>query len=222
MPGIDETLMRSARDENGRLDPKRLGDPLATKIWWTPMVYGSTRLYPVHVSVILPERLELATTMLAPVFCCAMMVCGLVLAVWAYNTPGQTPDDFSMVFEVAAGCVLFFLGLACLRYVMQPLVFDKTCGRFGQGIVSAGRLGPRKGGAKGKRLESIRAIQLLYDGISSGSPTIAVSSDPTYHLNLVLDDATRFSITRSRSEEDVLRIAMALADFLEKPIWDAR
>jgi hypothetical protein len=115
-------------------------------------------------------------------------------------------------------CVMVLFGLTSLSKVRQPMVFDRTTGRFGRGRISGANAGPHKHGMRGRSLEKIHALQLLWEG----SGQVVPSAEAAYHVNLVLDGGERVSVLRSKNEEDVVRVAMTLSRFLDRPVWDAR
>jgi hypothetical protein len=216
-----EVNLIAMRTAAGRIEPGLAGDEVALATEWGFLPYELTRPYRLHLVVERLDRIELAAAGHIKAILAAIAASGLLLAAWAFVTPAAASWDYSMPVDVGLGSVLFFVAATFCHRVAKPLVFDKTSGRFGRGRLSAGAVGPQHGSG-GELLDRIHAIQLLGTGISNIRGRIYATSDVVYHLNLVFEDGSRMNVLRSGNAQRTLHIAMTLAAFLHRPIWDTR
>lgn len=201
--------------ETSSFNPEVFGDPLASKIEWTPLVSGGSSFQTHRLTRTTQGRVEFAATLGAKLFASLFLAVGLFLL--ALLLSGVGPQEnlptwilffIGVVFSVVGGFTFYIF--------TKPIVFDQMRGYFWKG-----RKTPERGfyGESIKdcvALHRIHAIQLLKERCSSSKNTYY-----SYELNLVLDDGQRLSVVDHGNAEKLIQDAELLAEFLSVPVWNS-
>lgn len=213
-----QKLRRMTR-ESEAVDPSRFGDPVAEQTGWTPARRGGASFRTHRLVRLGYHRMEFRASTGARVFYLLFLVagCGVVIGVSIYRlSTGSFSFTMETVMPLVIGLVFAIAGGCLLHFGTVPVVFDKSYGFFWKGKKSPAEVFDRSRLKVFTELAHIHALQLLSEYCRSGK-----HSYYSYELNLVLENGERINFidhgNRTRLQED----AGTLAEFLEKPLWDA-
>jgi hypothetical protein len=209
-------IKQLARERGFHGDPNRFDDPVALQTEWGPAKGGGTNFRTHRLVSTGPERMEFRASLGAKLFYGVFLLVGLGViagvasAAIAKGVAGFRKQEtigilFGLVFATVGG-LLWYFGTA-------PIVFDRRKGRFWKGRKSPDEVFGKSSLKYFATFEEIHALQLVSEYCSGNK-----HSYYSYELNLVLADGRRINvIDHGRIQED----ARQLAEFLDKPLWDA-
>ncbi len=192
-------------------DPASLNDPVAMQTDWTPKNKGGANFLTHKLVAIRPNRLEFKASFVAKLFYGVFLVAGIgVLVRFLFDGHAFVSLLGGLIFAGAGG---FFLYTGT-----QPIVFDKEKGLFWKGRPLPVKNLNRNTLQSTIQLKHIHALQIIMEYQEDTNDSQPYYS---YELNLVLDDSQRINVVDHGDAERLKKAATALADFLEKPVWDA-
>lgn len=214
---LGSTVARRVLEDLAPSDPSRLPDPGAALADWTP-VRGIGGTFSTHRLVrVSPQRVELRASLGAWLFCMLWVFPGVVLAYFSYaNLSGQA---FSLSLEVVPlllGLSFAATGGGLLYFHTKPIVFDKQQGYFWKGRKAPTSVLDVTALKCAARIDEIRALQLLKYYQREQRMV-----RERYELNLVLTEGKRINLVDHGGLARIRVHAGTLAQFLEKPLWDA-
>jgi hypothetical protein len=194
-------------------DPSSLGDPVALKTEWTQLSRVSLNQRSRKLVEAGPDRREfrgLPGFLLLAFLFSLFFIFGPVSVLSTGRLPlGWNPSTILALLLVLSAVV--GVGYAIHR-VRIPIVFDKETGWFWKGRVAPDESSDERGPEASARLRDIHALQLLR--FRSGYQLL-------YELNLVLNDGQRVHVLAHGHRVGLREDAEALAEFLQRPVWDA-
>lgn len=212
------TLQKLVR-EPVAFDPSRFEDPLAARTAWTPLKRGGASFCTRKLVRIKNYRIEFHAAPQAVLFYSLFLAGGLaaMLGITYVNfTDGALGLNANTIIPIGLGAVFAAAGGAMLYFGTIPAVFDKMRGCFWRGrSAPAGARGADMAGTY-TEFSRIHALQIIAE-LCRGKN----SSYYSYELNLVLDDGRRINVADHGNLKKIRADAVALAEFLGKPLWDA-
>ncbi len=210
-----ESIGRYADSRRTVFDPSLLGDPLATRIEWSPMVHGGTNIRTHALHEISGHRMELRPTLGTWGFV------GLFLAIGAgafyaaihFRFRGFGFDSPSFLL-LLFGVPFFGIGLWALRRMTVRQTFDTREGSWWTGSVPPSEDPSLVRQGRAAALSGIHAVQLVTELVRGNKGKSYISTE----INLVFHDGSRRHLVdhggRSISDD-----AERLARFLGVPLW---
>jgi hypothetical protein len=202
------------------VNPSQFDDPVAEKTEWNPKKGGGANFCTHRLAETGAMCVEFQPTVMARIFYGLFFVLGLgMLAVVSYTRLQRwdAPLDVDFILPAVFGVVFTFVGVALLYYGGRKIVFDKRRGYFWKGRKAPDLYRPGGKSESAAALDDIHAIQIVSE-FCSGSKG---SSYYSYELNLVLNDAGRINVVDHGSIKKLREDADRLAQFLDRPVWDA-
>lgn len=223
-------MARRRRGDGADIDPSVFDDPLALETGWHPAAPGGASFGTHRLRQTSANRVEFVPTAAWKLFYLLFLLVGSGVLAFRlnlvrlgraslWNEDVYVPLIVGAVFSVVGFCMWFFGS--------TPRVFDQTRGMFWRGrmepammaSISSGwvaRAGTGGRAESAKPLSAIHALQLISEYVSGDK-----SSYYSYELNLVLADASRINVVDHGNLKRLHADAQTLAQFLNKPIWDA-
>jgi hypothetical protein len=192
------------------VNPERFGDPMALHTDWSPLCGGGSNFRSHKLDCSDANRWAFKVSIGAILFGSFFIGVGLgviALSFW---------QDEKVLFMRAFGLVFAVAGSALLLGMSTPTVFDKQRGYFHKGRKRPEATFDRSKLKHYTELERIHALQLLAERVRSKN-----GSYLSYELNLVLIDGSRINVTDHGGHAGIRDDARKLAEFLDKPLWDA-
>lgn len=215
---LRESIGRFADSRRTVFDPSLLGDPLALRIEWSPMVSGGTNFRTHALHGISEHRMELRPTFGAWTFGGMFLAigAGTIYAAIHFGFQGSGFDSLPLVlllFGIPFGAV----GIWALKRMTVRRTFDSREGFWWTGSVppsedpSMVRLG------KASPLADIHAVQLVTELLSRSKGGSYESTE----INLVLRDGSRRHLV-DHGGDSIADDAERLARFLGVPLWSQK
>lgn len=198
-------------------DPAQFNDPVALKTQWVPAKGGGTNFRTHKLVLIDSNRIVVKATAGAVLFYSIFLVVGIALVVglsasaMIKGTPFREiimPAFVGLIFALIGGC-MFYFGTV-------PIVFDKQKRLFWKGRKAPDEVFDKSSLKDFAELEDIYALQLVSEYCRGNK-----SSFYSYELNLVFADGRRMNVIDHGNKDKLREDARVLAEFLEKPLWDA-
>ena len=143
----------------------------------------------------------------------AIIVFGLAIAgSWGDTGLGRILPSLGLFLF---GGVFAAIGGALLYFHAAPIVFDTRRGDFWKGRVAPYEMA-RQLPKDFAKLDRIHALQIVSEHCRSDN-----SSYYSHELNLVLEDGSRLNVVDHGNGGLLRADALALGEFLSKPVWDA-
>ncbi|MBW2360832.1 MAG: hypothetical protein JRG84_08015 [Deltaproteobacteria bacterium] len=217
-----EELKKAAgrrRSGGASIDPSVFGDPLALETSWQPAAAGGASFGTHRLKQTSGHRVEFAPTVAWNLFCLLFFCVGSGVLVFQINLIDLDGAGFSnrgATVPLIVGTIFSIAGVCMWWYGNAPRVFDQARAMFWRGRKEPAMVGA--GGEKGSStpLSAIHALQLISEYVSGNK-----SAYTSYELNLVLVDGSRMNVVDHGNLEHLRADAKTLAQFLNKPIWDA-
>ena len=201
------------------LDPSTFNDPVAETTDWMPLKGGGASFCTRRLTEAGAQRLEFKAVLGAKAFYLVFLFTGIgVLVLFAGTLLEKGMSNFGLedIFLLLFGCIFGTAG-GCLYYFgTKPIVFDKQNGYFWKGKREPRQVINIDSIKTLAKLDDIHALQLISEYCTSDD-----SSYYSYELNLILKDAERINVVDHGKLDKIREDAKKLADFLEKPVWDA-
>lgn len=203
-----------------QIDPSIFQDPVAEKTSWLPLASGGSNFKSAGLQKTSEQRMEFRSSLMAKFTALVFVVMGVALSVvFIYQQPDKFADSKFKVADfipVAMGLLFAFIGAGMFYSALIPAVFD-----IGHGYFCKSRQKPERmiDPSKLKRyaeLRRVHALQIISEYIKTKK-----SSYYSYELNLVLDDGSRINVVDHGNLAALRADAQTLAEFLNKPLWDA-
>ncbi len=200
------------------VDPGVFQDQIALQTSWTPLQGADGASFrSVELIAVAPHRWEYRPTAASAASC--LFIAGLGLTVFLCGV--FVPSDGSAVSLVTkasaliVGPFIVFLAGVMYRSVSTPVVFDKQRGCFWKGRIKAPGVPGPGNSERYAAFTQIHALQLISKRVWGEV------SWTDYQLNLVMSDAGRINVVSHGAGKQIRQEATALANFLERPMWDA-
>jgi hypothetical protein len=174
------------------MDGSTVGDPVAARTQWTPLVPGGANFATHRLVQIDGTRAEMKKSFGSFLFGGVFLVAGLSMTVIGALGVGWWLTLFGVPF--------WLVGL----YVLWPraLVFDSSTRQF-------------TAGAKSVPFSSIHALQIIKERVSSSDADYW-----SYELNLVLTDASRINVVDHGDVALIRTHALKLSALIGCRVWD--
>ena len=174
------------------MDGSTMGDPVAAKTQWTPLVPGGANFATHRLVQIDGTRAEMKKSGRLFLFGGVFLVVGLVVSAIGALQVGWWLTLFGTPF--------WLIGL----YVLWPrsIVFDSTARRFTTG-------------KKSVPFSTIYALQIVKERVSSSETDFW-----SYELNLVLADASRINVVDHADLSLIRAHALELSGLIGCRVWD--
>ncbi len=184
---------------NNPVDPSVFNDAVAMKTSWSPLRDGVAVSFRMHKWVLVsPERAEFQVLPMYMIFCGSFVLGGFLIGLVFVFQSLWLPALSGLLTSVI-GIVLFYLG-------STPVVIDKRYGFF------------RKKHKEEIALSRVYALQIIHEYHSGTGDNAPFHS---YPLNLVLENTDRANVINHGDQNKTREEAQQLAQFLQKPLWDA-
>jgi hypothetical protein len=142
---------------------------------------------------------------------------GVMIGFSAGNaSSGKIGLNAETIFPLLFGLVFASVGGGLWYYGTTPIVFDRRKGNFWKGRKSPDEVFDKSRLKCFAKIEDIYAIQLISEYCRSDK-----SSYYSYELNLVLGDGERINVVDHGNKRKIKEDAQKLAEFLDRPLWDA-
>lgn len=216
--------LRRLRVEPVPFDPTVLGDTLATRTDWDPLVGGGSNFRTHRLAPTGPHRMSFKATPGALAFYLLFLTSGLAIILGfgfvklatGFSLGAGWESILATVLPIVVGLVFAGAGGLLLYTRAAPIVFDKRRGEFWKGRVAPSEVARPDALDTHAPLDRLHALQIISEHCTSDD-----SSYYSYELNLVLDDGTRLNVVDHGDLDELRRDAETLAAFLDRPIWDA-
>lgn len=201
--------------EAPRFDPSILGDPVASKTAWGPLVKGGANFRTHSFKQVSRHR-----AVFRPAW--GMFLFGAIFAIIGGGVmvtrilQGDFTLDADFFMPVIIGGVFLTVGLFIIVYFMRPVVFDRQVGAFWKGYKTPMRFADGSDTKVFARLEDIYAVQLLSEFVRGNK-----SSYHSYEINLVLKDGSRLNVVDHGAHRVAQIDAYKLGEFLDVRVWDS-
>ncbi len=212
---LRESIGRYVDSRRTVFDPSLLGDPLALRIEWTPMVRGGTNFRTHSLREVSEHRMELRPTFGAWAFGGLFVAIGAAVFYAAIHIrlQGSESDSLSLVL-LLFGIPFFGGGLWALRCMTVLQTLDTREGFCWKGSVSPSEDSDLVRQGKATALTDIHAVQLVAERLSSSDGRTDYSTE----INLVLHDGSRRHLV-DHGGGSISDDAERLARFLKVPVW---
>jgi len=211
--------IQSLAGNRDTFDPAQLNDPVALQTEWTPAKGGGSNFRTHKLVSANSNRMEFRASFGALAFYFLFLLIGLgVLIAFSYfkfssggfsfRAETLVPLVLGLIFATIGGCMLYFGTI--------PIVFDKREGYFWKGRKAPEEVFDKNAIKSLTKLDEIHAIQLISEYCRGNK-----SSYYSYEINLVLKNGKRINVIDHGNQNKLRSDAATLAEFLQKPIWDA-
>ncbi|MCA1809838.1 MAG: hypothetical protein ABR497_06755 [Kiritimatiellia bacterium] len=209
---IRQTLKKNA------VDPEIFGDAAAKHTDWKPLKRGGANFRTHRLVTTHPLRMEFKLTIAGRIFCLIFLVIGtgFLLGFTVAGITGAISGGSELWIPLLIGLAFTGVSIGMLYWFGTPVVFDKRSGFFWRSRTPPHQTVRRMDHAGSCRLDDIHALQLL-SKYCRGNKTSYYS----YELNLVMRDGSRRNVVDHGNQRRLREDARLLAEFLEKPLWDA-
>jgi hypothetical protein len=179
------------------VNPEIFNDPLALETQWKQCNMTGANFCTEKLVRLDPNRMEFCSTkgVLALYSACILMGIAILVA-----------SKLSSLELILFGTVFILLGAFLILFTNKHTVFDKSTLSFFKEKKKAEQPGD---------INNIHAIQLITKIIRGKKRYFC------YELNLVMNNAERVNIVSHGNKKRMKADAQTLAEFLEKPLWDA-
>jgi hypothetical protein len=205
--------------ERRSFDPRVLDDPVALQTDWFPAKGGGTNFRTHKLVRANPNRMAFRVVIGAMAFYSVFLAMGVGILVGFFSTTipsGKAGLNAETVLSVVFGLVFACAGGAMWYFGTVPIVFDKQKGYFWKGRTAPDEVFDKSQLKHFATFEDIHALQLVSEYCRGDK-----SSYYSYELNLVLADGKRINVVDHGNREKLREDADALAEFLDRPVWDA-
>ncbi len=211
--------MKTMAGDRVSFDPSSLDDPVAMQVDWTPAKGGGANFRTHKLVAVNSNRLEFRASRVAKLFYLVFLLLGVGVLI-GLSLPklfsGTLSFDMETIMPLLIGLAFAGAGGAMFYFGTVPIVFDKRNGFFWKGRKAPDQVFNKSSLKYFAELEQIHALQLISEYCRGDK-----SSYYSYELNIVLEDGKRINIADHGKQNNLLDDARTLADFLEKPVWDA-
>lgn len=187
---------------------------------WTPLEEGGSNFKTHHLVQVSSSRLEVRPSIQMLLVCALFMVLGGGVGGVFVVIGIRDGDLMQAVIPGLMGLVFVLAGTLLLKSASKRRVFDLSLGGYWRG--SAKLSDPRALTAQTDwvRLQDIKAIQLLREGVTSTSDNGRRSSYWSYEMNLVLNDGRRINVMDHGKQASIRQDAEVIGRFLGVPVLD--
>ncbi len=200
-------------------DASRFNDPVAEQIQWTPLKSGGSNFTTHNLVEVNLSRFEFQPGMKSKMFSFVFIGVGVLVPIFfILNAEGFEGAEIwqMVVFSLVFGGIFIAGGLFSLRSSNKLTVFDKSIGKYWRGKEGPDVKPELMNNENVYDLSGVYALQLISQYVRSDK-----SSYYIYELNFVLDNLRRVNVMRHGGKVVLRRDAEKLAEFLNKPLWDA-
>jgi hypothetical protein len=195
-----------------------LDDPIAQQTKWSRAQKGKSNILSHKLVRIDQGRMEFRMTMLSLFTCIALILFGAGFVGYSFSD-GQFNHKY--IPQILIGLAALCGGGWMLYSGTLPRIFDKRKGAFWKGRKAPDAMTRWKESSNYVRLENIYALQLISHISSKVNSEGHHSSTTHYEINLILQDSSRVNVVHHGNKKRIRRDAAVLAEFLNKPLWDA-
>ncbi len=202
------------------IDPSVFQDPVALKTSWQPLARGGSNFKSAGLLKVNEQRMEFRASLMAKLLALVFVVMGLALAAVFISKQPHNLADYKFKMEdfipVAMGVIFAAIGAGMFFSALTPAVFDLSRGYFCKSRQKPERMIDPLKLKRYAELKRVHALQIISEYCKSKN-----SSYYSYELNLVLDDGSRINVVDHGNQAALQADAQTLAEFLNKPLWDA-
>lgn len=217
--GIENFAANAMKSKEERLNEalKRIPDPFAKEIPWTPLVrwWSSLRT---NILIVMPNwNLEYKLATWIKIFSWIFILVGLVYLVTFPTVTilsGNWENVMIIPFLLFPG-IFWGMGYYTYQRYNKPITFDNSIGYFYKWKPSFNYWMIDINDKNLVPFNDIYAIQLLTEHVMGNK-----SSYYSYELNLVLKDKTRINVVDFWNIGIIRKDAKTIWDFLWVPVWD--
>uniref|UniRef100_UPI004057545B hypothetical protein n=1 Tax=Candidatus Electrothrix sp. TaxID=2170559 RepID=UPI004057545B len=163
-------------------------------------------------------RMEFRLAMLSLFACFALILFGLAFVGYSFSD-GQF--NYKFIPQTLIGLAAMCAGAWMLYSGTSPRVFDKRKGAFWKGRKAPDATTRKNESPNYVRLENIYALQLISKVSKTPTHEGRHSVITRYEINLILKDSSRVHVVHHGNKKRIRQDAAVLAEFLDKPLWDA-
>ncbi len=214
VPRVIQTLQRLVVLPKS-FDPSQFGDPLATKVEWSPLRTDRGNFRTHKLVVVNFDRLAFRATVQGKFFALMFLLFGAVFTLAIVSGFSSGRIDLKTCVALMASLGFCAVGVGFLYSWTTPIVFDRQTGYFWKGRKAPDELSDLSSLKNVVSFKEIHALQLL---ASRGMRRYG-----NYEMNLVLTNGERLNVVAyGACGRRILRQdAATVAQFLGKPVWDA-
>ncbi|MCF7956722.1 MAG: hypothetical protein K9M75_13045 [Phycisphaerae bacterium] len=201
----------------------RFNDPIVPKTKWFMISKHGANFRTHNLKKVNLNRLEFKPTVLAILFFLAFFIPSIVTSIWFTNilhAKGASNLTFGDFAVLLCGILFAVFGCFLCHLITKPIVFDKQCGYFWKGRTAPNESINIESIEICCELETVYALQIISNSVRSQNDDYE-SEERCYEINLVLKNTERINVINNNCRETIRKEAQILADFLEKPLWDA-
>lgn len=192
-----------------------LDNPVAQQTKWTLVKKGGSNILSHKLVRIDQGRMEFRMTILSVFACIALILFGAAFTGSCFYD-GQFNRKY--ILQTLIGLAALCGGAWMLYSGTLPLIFDKRKGAFWKGRKDPDAMTRWKESSNYVRLENIYALQLISKTSTYHGGRSVITR---YEINLILKDSSRVHVVQHGNKKRIRRDAAVLAEFLDKPLWDA-
>jgi len=211
--------LKSMASSGDSFDPSLFDDPVAEKTDWGPAKGGGSSFGTHKLVAVNPERVEFRATVGAKLFYLLFLLVGLAVIIGfsaSEISSGKFGLNASTAFSLLFGSAFSLVGGLMLYFGTAPIVFDRRKGWFWKGRKSPDRVFDKSSIKHFAEFDQIHALQLISECCSGDK-----RSYYSYEINIVLEDGRRINVVDHGNEARIREDAQTLAEFLDRPVWDA-
>ena len=209
-------------DPNAPASNPGIDDPVARETEWGPARKGGASFRTRNLVREGPDRLVFKPTRQYTFVSLVFFLIGLALVLAFFScryNPGGLMKDGDEYVLLLTGITLVAAGTLVLYLSRIPAVFDKSRGAYWKSRANPARAEGPKALKDFTGFGSIHALQLISKRYRD--PEAPQKIHTSYELNLVCSDASRVNVVDHNDLAALRRDAQSLAEFLQKPLWDA-
>jgi hypothetical protein len=202
------------------IDPSVFQDPVALKTSWQPLARGGNNFKSAGLLIVNEQRIEFRASLMTKLRALVFVVMGLVLAAVFISKQTDKLADYKFkiadFIPVAMGVIFAAIGAGMFFSALFPAVFDLRHGYFCKSRLKPERMIDPSKLKRYAELKRVHALQIISEYCKTKK-----SYYYSYELNLVLDDGSRINVVDHGNQTALRADAQILANFLNKPLWDA-
>lgn len=212
-----ETLKQGFQPPHtGRVPEAAKSDPVGSKTDWIPLKNGGSNFQTHRFVVDHPQRARFKTSVGALIMYSLFAVIGLGILI-GFSIGYALSREGILIIFIGMGLIFLGVGSALMIYGTQPISFDQQTGFYWKGRTDPRNVFDVTELKNAARLSEVYAVQLLSKYVTGDKGRGYYS----YELNLVLNNGERLNVVDYGNKKGIRTDAEKLAQFLDKPLWDA-
>ena len=195
-------------------------DPIATQTDWSPLKRDGFNFCKHRLKKKDFHQMVFRPTVGYRLFCGIFLAVGVGVPIADLsNWPSFSANKDDWILPIF-GLVFAGIGGGMMFFALSPIVFDKRRRYFWRGRSRPEQVENLDKSKKVVKLDSIHALQIISEWVTSSSRNGGSRSYRSYELNLVLKDSRRINVSNHGKGQKLLEDAQVLSNWLGVPSWD--